>query len=108
MRVYPALKYHPREKAGIRRCQKVPYPPVGRICSFTEKMRINSMAIQKFGIDRPRKENQRRKLLMNPVRLRAAKTPAEMPNVSAMTVAAPTSITEAGSRCHRISATGRP
>src|SRR3972149_1625500 len=76
MRVYPALKYQPKEKAGIRRCQKVPYPPVGRTFNCTEKMRMNSMAIQKLGMDRPRKENHRRKLLAHPVRLLAANTPA--------------------------------
>src|SRR4030042_160194 len=108
MRVYPALKYQPREKAGIRRCQNVPYPPVGRTFNFTEKIRISSMAIQKLGMDKPRKENQRRRLLDQPVRLLAAKTPANIPKLKAMILAAPTSINVAGSLCQTISETGRP
>src|SRR3972149_1471829 len=107
-RVYPALKYQPREKAGIRRCQNVPYPPVGRIFKVTEKIRISSMAIQKLGMDKPRNENHRKKLLVNPVRRRAANTPANIPKPNDMNLAAPTSINVAGSLCHMISETGRP
>jgi hypothetical protein len=69
---------------------------------------MNNMAIQKLGMDKPRNENHRKKLLVKLPRLLAANTPANIPKNKEMNLAAPTSINVGGSRCHTISATGSP
>ena len=93
MRATTAIDGSASVMAGNTRCRQVPVPDTGNQRRLTEKITMNTIPVQKTGMERPASEVTRMRLSIHDPGRDAASSPSGMPTPSTRTIAASASWT---------------